>query len=248
VEEQERRAKLNRLMERLSKRGRALVEHILEHGRVTTEELETQYGLSHPPRAARDVREAGIPLKTSRTRSSDGRSIAVYELGDLAEVRRDRFGGRRILPKALRDTLYYRQEGKCAICSGSFEARYLQIDHRVPYEVAGEGSSSDWNADDYMLICGPDNRAKSWSCEHCRNWLEIKSPALCLTCYWGNPEDYEHVALEEVRRAAIQWDGKTEVGEYEQLAATAQDESASVSEYIKRILSEHLRLSGDDKA
>ena len=38
--------------------------YILKHGHITTEELEETYGYDHPPRAARDVREQGIPLET----------------------------------------------------------------------------------------------------------------------------------------------------------------------------------------
>lgn len=38
-----------------NKRARIVIDHILEHGFVTTEELKTKYGYDHPPRAARDV-------------------------------------------------------------------------------------------------------------------------------------------------------------------------------------------------
>ena len=44
-----------------TKRGRTLVNHILEHGSVSTEQLETQYGLTDAASAARDVRDAGVP-------------------------------------------------------------------------------------------------------------------------------------------------------------------------------------------
>ena len=60
-----------------NKRARIVIEHILAHGHITTEDLE-HYGYKHPPRAARDVREAGIPLVTFRVKSADGsRSIAA---------------------------------------------------------------------------------------------------------------------------------------------------------------------------
>jgi len=50
-----------------AKRAKTVIEHILQHGKITTEELKTLYGYDHPPRAARDVGEKGIPLETSRT-------------------------------------------------------------------------------------------------------------------------------------------------------------------------------------
>jgi hypothetical protein len=45
-----------------NKRAKIVIDHIMKHGQITTEELEKEYGYNHPPRAARDVREAGIPL------------------------------------------------------------------------------------------------------------------------------------------------------------------------------------------
>ncbi len=45
-----------------TKRGKVLVVHILEHGSVSTEELETIYGLTDAASAARDVKDAGVPL------------------------------------------------------------------------------------------------------------------------------------------------------------------------------------------
>lgn len=112
-----------------NKRARIVIEHFLEHGQITTEELERDHGYKHPPRAARDVREAGIPLETFRVKSSDGRSIAAYRFGDLTKIRRGRLQGRRTWPKQLKSELYRASEGKCSVCAGSFEARYLQIDH-----------------------------------------------------------------------------------------------------------------------
>ena len=42
-----------------AKRPRTVIQHILEHGFITSEELKDTYGYNHPPRAVRDVREYG---------------------------------------------------------------------------------------------------------------------------------------------------------------------------------------------
>jgi len=47
-----------------AKRAKTVIDHILKHGQITTEELKDIYGYNHPPRAIRDVREQGIPVKT----------------------------------------------------------------------------------------------------------------------------------------------------------------------------------------
>ena len=218
-----------------NKRARIVIEHILQNGFITTEDLEKKYGYNHPPRAARDVREAGIPLETFRVQSSDGRWIAAYRFGDLSKIRFGRLHGRQTFPKAFKDKLYQLSGGKCAICSGKFESRYLQVDHRIPYEVSGEEIVSELAAQNYMLLCGSCNRAKSWSCEHCTNWLSDKLPKVCATCYWGNPEDYAHIALREVRRADILWN-EDEVQSYERLKASAQENQVPIPEFVKRII------------
>ena len=69
-----------------AKRPRTVIDHILEHGCITTEELKDKYGYHHPPRAARDVRELGIPLETFRIIASNGRKIGAYRFGNLAEL------------------------------------------------------------------------------------------------------------------------------------------------------------------
>ena len=221
------------------KRARVVIEHILEHGFITTEELEKTYGYDHPPRAVRDVREAGIPLETCRVKSSDGRSIGAYRFGDLTKIQKDRLGGRRVFSKQFKDTLYEASGRRCAICSGHFEARYLQIDHRTPYEVSGEQEPLDRNLQDYMLVCGSCNRAKSWSCEHCPNWKIEKSPQICANCYWASPEDYVHIALREVRRTDIFWSGN-EIETYERLKRLAREERVRIPDFVKRIVTRYL--------
>ena len=90
------------------KRARTVLDHILDHGHVTTEELKERYGYNHPPRAARDVREQGIPLETFWVEGSDGRRIGAYRFGDLAEVRTDRTSGRTAFAARLKEALIAR--------------------------------------------------------------------------------------------------------------------------------------------
>ena len=222
-----------------NKRARVVIEHILQHGYITTEQLEKDYGYNHPPRAARDVREVGIPLETFRVKSSDGRSIAAYRFGDLNKIRKGRLHGRIAFPKQFKKQLYELAHGKCSICSGEFEERYLQVDHRIPYEVSGDTNSKHWDAKDYMLLCGSCNRAKSWSCEHCENWINEKLPRVCRRCYWANPENYFHIALREIRRIDILW-SEEEVQTYERLKEKAQKSQRRLPEYVKMIVRKHL--------
>ncbi len=231
----ETRELIESLIPHLSKRAQIVVKHILENGFITTEDLEKKYGYAHPPRAARDVRESGIPLETFKVKSSDGRMIAAYRFGDLSKIQKDKLGGRKVFPKSFKEELYRLSGGKCAICLGHFEMRYLQIDHRIPYEIAGENEGIHRNIEDYMLLCASCNRAKSWSCEHCPNFFIEKSPKICSNCYWANPENYTHIALVEVRRIDIIWEGD-EVKIYEKLKKMAQEYKTTIPEFVKKII------------
>jgi 5-methylcytosine-specific restriction endonuclease McrA len=230
---------LEQLQTVTNKRAKIVIEHILENGYITTEELEKTYGYSHPPRAARDVREHGIPLETFQTKSSDGRTIAAYKFGDLSQIRAGQLAGRKVFSKALKQHLFEAHQGKCAICTGKFETRYLQIDHRIPYEIAGDEGFLEKDARDYMLLCGTCNRAKSWSCEHCPNWTE-KRIDVCEKCYWASPQHYEHIALRKIRRTDIVWD-ESEIDIYDELARAAQEAIYPLPEFVKKIIELHLK-------
>ena len=212
------------------KRPRTVLDHILEHGHITTEEL-ANYGYNHPPRAARDVREAGIPLETFKVIGRDGRYIAAYRLGDPEKIEGHKLAGRSVLPRALADALYLESGGRCHTCFQRYEQRYLQVDHRIPYEIAGDQLGKQ-NVSDFMLLCGSCQRKKSWSCEHCPNWIAKAAP-VCASCFWCSPADYEHVATRVERRLEIVFSGE-EVVTHDRVRARAVKESVPISEYIKR--------------
>lgn len=228
---------LERLKAVKGKRSRAVVDHILEHGHVTTEDLKDIYGYDHPPRAVRDVREQGIPIETFKTVGKHGRQIAAYRFADPTGIRGARHAGRRVFAKSLREELVARYGSRCAICSCGYEHRYLQIDHRVPYEVSGD-EKGDPDPAAFMLICGSCNRAKSWSCEHCRNWTTDRVPKVCKTCYWASPEKYAHIALRLVRRLDVVWT-EAEVPDYDRLLQMSRDASLELPKFVKDVLRRH---------
>jgi len=223
-----------------AKRAKTVIDHILIHGQITTEELKTTYGYNHPPRAARDVREQGIGLKTISVIGPDGRHIGAYIFDEEGSVNYSKRSGRTALSNQLKLELVQRHGARCFIYLEPVTQRELQIDHRVPYEVAGDTSTQIQDSHDFMLLCGSANRAKSWSCEHCQNWLHEKDVAVCETCYWAYPESYSHVAMLAQRRLDIVWAGE-EVAQYEVAHVEAMKSDISMPEYVKLALKKILR-------
>lgn len=222
-----------------AKRPRTVIDHILEHGYITTEELKEKYGYNHPPRAARDVKEQGIPLEMFRVVGRDGRKIGAYRFGDPAKARFSKLSGRTAFAKKLKAKLIEMYGRRCAIYLEEFDDRSLQIDHRIPFEVAGDDAASMDDPKAYMLLCGSANRAKSWSCEHCLNWREMRNPEICRRCYWAFPEDYDHVAMRQARRVDIMWTGE-EVSVYDRLKKRTIELQKDIPDYIKEIIEKHI--------
>jgi len=218
-----------------AKRARTVIDHVLKRGYITSQELKDTYGYNHPPRAIRDVKENGIPMEMFRIKGTDGRSVGAYRFGDPNSARAGKFSGRTILGKQLRAALLERDGSKCAIYLETFPAAQLQIDHRVPFEVSGDDPASDQDVASYMLICPSANCAKSWSCEHCKNWQSIKNPDVCRRCYWAFPSAYDHIAMREIRRLDVMW-LEEETPEYDAMKKRATAAGQEMPAYVKQIL------------
>ncbi|MEK7433801.1 MAG: HNH endonuclease [Cyanobacteriota bacterium] len=225
---------LNYLKSITAKRAKTVIDHILEHGFITSEELKDNYNYDHPPRAVRDVRELGIPIETFRVKDKKGRSIGAYKFGNPDKLMVSKSSGRTILSKELKDHLINKHGSQCFIYLEAMNENDLQIDHRIPYEVIGE-SSKTLNPDDFMLLSGSANRAKSWSCEHCKNCLELKKLEVCRNCYWAFPENYQHIAMNDIRRVDILWKGE-EISQYNKFKQLSDKEKISVQDLIKKII------------
>lgn len=222
-----------------AKRPRTVIGHILKHGYITTQELKDKYGYNHPPRAARDVREQGIPLETFRVMGSDGRKIGAYRFGAPAKARFSKLQGRTAFSKELKQKLIDKDGCRCAIYLEQFPERELQIDHRIPFEVKGDSCDNQEDPQHFMLLCGSANRAKSWSCEHCINWRELKQAEICNSCYWAYPESYDHVAMRPVRRMDILWT-EGEVEDYEELKRRTDRLQKKMPSFVKQIIKKYI--------
>jgi hypothetical protein len=121
---------------------------------------------------------------------------------------------------------------RCFIYLQQTDRHKLQIDHRVPFEVAGEAAL---NTENFMLLCPSANRAKPRECEQCENCNKLKDISICSSCYWAYPENYTHVAMQEVRRIDLIWEGD-EIEIYEQLRKQASQADKSLTELIKEMI------------
>lgn len=217
-----------------AKRPKTVIDHILKHGIITSEDIAA-YGYNHEPRAVRDVRDHGIPLIThSITNANTGRRMGAYTFGDPSDIKKGRIGGRKAFSKAFKEELIAKYGSRDAFTNEQLEPRYLQIDHRIPYEVAGDAEHQA-DPDAYMLIDASSQRSKSWSCEQCVNWLETHDPEICRRCFWAFPENYDHVAMIPERRLNLAWRGE-EATVYDALESMAKKKGLSVADQVKELI------------
>jgi hypothetical protein len=214
-----------------NKRARLVLDRIAKSGSITTEELKI-LGYDHPPRARMDAIDLGFPMTTTRVRSQDGKkSIAAYTFDLSGKFDERTKAGRVALPKKKRSEIIAKAGNKCELCGATHD---LQVDHRVPYQVAGESLKNDPNP--YMALDGSCNRRKSWACEHCTNFLDYRKVKTCQECYWANPEEHTHVAMQPLRRTDIVWQDK-ECAAFDNFRAKCKRDGVSVADCIKKACS-----------
>jgi hypothetical protein len=219
---------LDRIEAVSNKRARFVLDSIAKNGMVTTEEIN-HAGYEHPPRAVRDARELGFSIQTIKVKHTNGRSIAAYIFSEVGSLD-NRKSGRSAIPKKRREEIIVAAGSRCQICNATIN---LQVDHRIPFEVAGESQSECANP--WLVLCGSCNRKKSWCCEHCPNWLQEKNFGICGTCYWAEPGKYDHVGMQRERRVELVWTDD-EVQDYERLRLKSEKSRKTVPELIKEIL------------
>jgi len=188
--------------------------------------------------------EPRVTFENKASRSKPPESLEVtagksaHRFGDPAKIRRGKLGGRKAWPKDFKNKLVKLYGMRCGVCFSEYEPRYLQIDHRVPYEVGGD-PKGELDLADFMLVCSSCNRAKSWSCEHCKNWKKDRVINVCQTCYWASPQNYAHIALRLIRRLDVTWTGN-EVPEYDQLVKLSKHARKKLPEFVKDVLRDAL--------
>ena len=79
-------------------------------------------------------------MTRDRVSAKTGRKIGVYRFGNPDDIKAGRIDGRKAFSKPFKAALVARYGARDAFTQEPLEARYLQIDHRVPYQVAGDAA------------------------------------------------------------------------------------------------------------
>ena len=218
-----------------------VLTHLLRHGSITSEEIRERYGYDDPRRAIGDIRERGIPLQTKRVKGSRGTQIGEYSFDPEVAVDGRKAGGRRPIPKRIKEALLEAHDRTCVVCQTRYADTWLQPDHRIPVFVAGDRERGGVDAT-YTLLCRSCNRAKSWTCERiCPNGSGPRDETVCGTCYWSTPDgEYTHVATVEERRVTVVLQGE-EAEWFDRLLRDLAGRGVSVQEFVVQTMRKTLK-------
>ena len=109
-------------------------------------------------------------------------------------------------------------------------------DRKSIQPMAG-GDDGLWAEDikKFMLLTGSSQRKKSFSCERCPNFLKLREPSICGTCYWAFPEAYDHIAMRKVRQLELVWQDE-EADAFDRIKAKLAAEGRTIEEAAKVLL------------
>lgn len=85
-----------------------------------------------------------------------------------------------------------------------------------------------------MLLDASSQRAKSWSCEQCPNFRQLRDSDVCRTCFWAFPESYKHIAMQQIRRTDVVWQD-ADVPIHDRLRAEADRAGITMAELLLRL-------------
>jgi len=222
---------LTEVLPKLDERPKKVLEVLLTDGEVSTHTI-SKMGYGHPPRAAMDLKEAGVKLIRRNGRNPEtGNRMAIYEIDLNQSVNFQE--GRTAFPKSFILKVSDKYNSRCNISGAKLRSNEYQVDHRIPFIICSD-DGKELELKDFQLLSGSSQRSKSWACEHCSNYKK-KDVAICSSCYWAFPEDYNHVAEQQERRVEIAFQGK-ETSVWDKIEKAAKKEGLQISEYIKKLL------------
>lgn len=231
-----------KLIPKGKKRAKALAELLIEKGKVSTKEIREMLNEEHPPSAARDLKDLGIPIKMTWG-SSNGRRYGIYEFDNPDLLENNILRGRQYFPKSLKSNLIKRDGERCNISNINFKSQYLQIDHRIPYRLAGENGLPKDHPEDFQLLSAASQKQKSKICEgECQNFKSVKNPEICKDCYWAYPEDYNHIATQQIRVLNVGFLDK-DVELFERIKSASLQSGLSMDQLIIDLIKQNFTAS-----
>lgn len=73
----------------------------------------------------------------------------------------------------------------------------------------------------------------------------MKDKSICLSCYWAYPENYEHIAMRQVRRLDLLWESD-DIEMYEKLKQRAASLDKEIPMFVKEMIEREIERHSSD--
>lgn len=184
----------------VSIRGRGLFarDTMLQYGYIDSDMLRDSRYNCHTKEIS-DLEATGITLE--RVPQKGGRK--KYYLAP-EKFKKKRESRNNLLPEE-RKRLWEIHNHCCVFCPPDLVTpKFLrQDDHKVPYHMVGNDHFKLYGLDAMQPVCSSHNTQKNEHCRKCPNHHQNGDPNVCLRCYWGNPNDYDHIEMKPRRMLTV---------------------------------------------
>ena len=214
-----------------AKRAKTVIDHILKHGHITTEELKNLYGYNHPPRAVRDVREQGIPLETFRMHGQRQPKPRGLPLRRPFQDSAGTLAGRKCFCKEFRERHWSNVTAASVACVLTTPSPCMQstIGAHMKWVAGGGVRHRGFNLDGGLMRQVLVLRALQ------QLDGETGPEGSYDVLFGASPASYRHIAMRPVRRLELVWT-EQEVAGFDKLSKAAQKRGMPLPDFIKTLL------------
>lgn len=226
------------IYDNLYPRAKAAADLLIEKGVITKYDFETtRVPISQAPRAIRDLKDHGIPVKTlERVNVPQAKSkVNQYTLGSADDIDASKKYGRLYDPSGMKEKLAKLHGSTCVFCGKHLAPKDRELDHKLPVNIFGDLSSVErLNPNNYQLVCRKCNRLKREAVSHGAFDDRQDGMDVVKHNYWYDPVQYRKNEKDNLfNQSIVVWNSGEDIRTYNQISQYAKYSNKSFPEALK---------------
>ena len=229
------------IYDNLYPRAKAAADLLMNKGIITKYDFEsTNVPISQAPRAIRDLKDHGIPIKTlERVNVPQSKSkVSQYTFGDVADITVANKYGRMYNPTGMKDRLAKLHGNVCVFCGKELSGKDRELDHKLPVNIFGDLSPVErLNPDNYQLVCRKCNRLKREATSHGAFDDRQDGMEVVEHNYWYDPVQYRKNKSDSLfAQSIVIWNTNNDLRLYKEVSQYAKESNKSFQNSLKDIV------------
>lgn len=226
------------IYDNLYPRAKVAADLLIKKGTITKYDFEnTNVPVSQAPRAIRDLKDHGIPIKTLERISvpQAKTKVSQYAFGSVDDIVSTSKYGRMYNPSGMKEKLVRLHGRVCVFCGKKLSGQDMELDHKLPVNIFGDLSSVErLNPDNYQLVCRKCNRLKREATSHGAFDDRKQGMDIVKQNYWYDPVRYRKNKKGHLfDQSIIVWNTNEDRQVYNQIEQYAEDSKKDFQEALK---------------